>query len=183
MEALYLIAILPPSGLSSEIHEIRKACSQSHQVYSALKPPVHITLIPPFRLNEDLQTKLVLQIEAAANFNPYTQQLKDFDSFPYIAVYIHALPHPELKRLYQNLRKKLAPFLRETKPSLKPHITIAYRDIKETYPAIMADYEHRKFRAEFPVNHFSLLKHDGQRWNVFRNFEARPDDEQLKIFH
>ena len=90
MESLFFVAILPPPEISAGIDEIRKQCSINYQVYSALKPPVHITLIPPFKLNVTLENKLITSLQYCRNFRPFEQELRDFDGFPPKVIFIRA---------------------------------------------------------------------------------------------
>lgn len=182
MESLYFIAILPPANVSLSIDDIRKQCSWDYQVYSALKPPVHITLAPPFKLHTGMEPKLIASLETARNFTAFNQELKNFDSFPPHTVYINAVKNIGIVTLYQLVKSVLKPFTKDTKGSIKPHITIAYRDINDVYPKIIEEYKKRTFRAQFMVNKFSLLKHDGKQWNIIKDYESRPEEQQLKMY-
>lgn len=182
MDHLYFIAILPDQGTSAAIDAIRKECANDHGVYAALKPPVHITLAPPFKLPAGLETKLTESLRPACNFTPFLQYLENFEGFPEHTVYIHAKKSPELSSLYRTLKSLLKPYGSEPKGTLTPHITIAYRDAKEAYPAIMKEYQRRIFKAAFPVNHFTLLKHNGKQWESYKHYYARPGKEQLSFF-
>ena len=56
----------------------------------------------------------------------------------------------------------------------RPHVTIAYRDIPpEVFPAMWEEFKNRKFNRSFKVESFSLLKHDGKQWNLFREFHLK----------
>ncbi|SMC60371.1 2'-5' RNA ligase family protein [Pedobacter africanus] len=181
MESLYFVAILPPQEISAEIDEIRKQCSIDHKVYTALKPPVHITLAPPFKLNSQFEPKLFNSLELARNFPSFNQELKNFDGFPSHTVYINALKNPFISALFKTIKNALKPYSIDNKGSITPHVTIAYRDLSDAYPQIMEEYKRRKYKAEFTVNKFSLLKHDGKNWNLLREFESRPQREQFTI--
>lgn len=184
MEDLYFIAVLPPPNLGNEIDEIRKACAVEHQVSSALKPPVHITLIPPFKLNSIQEQKLVKSLRSACSFQPFVQKLKDFDGFPEHTVYIKAIRNDGILAVHKKIKTVLKPFggLIKGGSLTSPHITIAYRDAKEAYPQIIEQYRRRHFNAEFIVDHFTLLKHDGKRWNIHSEYTANADEGQLEIF-
>lgn len=182
MESLFFVAILPPQEISAVIDEIRKQCSIDYQVYSALKPPVHITLIPPFKLNVALENKLVTSLQYCRNFRSFEQELCDYDGFPPKVIFIRANKNPGITALHKNITTKIKPYLRESPGSINPHITIAYRDVGEdVYEKIMHAYGKKRFRANFNVNKFTLLKHDGKKWNLFKEFESKPQEEQYKM--
>lgn len=182
MQDLFFVAILPPSAISNDIDEIRKQCSAEHQVYSALKPPVHITLIPPFKLDPILKNKLISGLEHCKNFHPFVQELRNYDGFPPKVVYINAVKNPGITGLHKILRENLKILIKESPGSIHPHITIAYRDVTETaYDQIMKVYSKRSFHALFTVDKFALLKHDGKKWNLFKEFESSPQERQYTM--
>ncbi|AOM77973.1 2'-5' RNA ligase family protein [Pedobacter steynii] len=181
MEDLYFIAIIPPVGLRERIDEIRKEVSLDHGVYSALKPPVHITLAAPFKLKPAMEQQLIQKLKSLCNFDPFIQKLEDFDGFPEHTVFIKALKNTGISALYKNLKAALKPYTEGSKNPINPHITIAYRDAKEAYPKIMEQYQNRRFREEFLTDHFTLLKHDGKRWNIHSEYYAQPAASQLEM--
>ncbi|TKC07247.1 2'-5' RNA ligase family protein [Pedobacter frigoris] len=182
MESLFFVAILPPVALSSEIDEIRKQCSIEYQVYSALKPPVHITLIPPFKLDSVFEARLITDLEHCRNFQSFEQELNDFDGFPPGVVFIVADKNPGITYLHKILRVKLKKYLKTSSGSITPHITIAYRDVlQDVYERIIEVYSRRSFRASFNVDKFVLLKHNGKKWNLVKEFESRPQEQQYTM--
>jgi len=182
MQELFFIAILPPLAISNDIDEIRKQCSAQYQVYSALKPPVHITLIPPFKLEPRQKNRLISSLEHCRHFHPFVQELRNYDGFPLKVVYINAVKNPGIIALHKMLRENLKIFLKENSSSINPHITIAYRDVTETiFDQIMKVYSKRRFHALFTVDKFTLLKHDGKKWNILKEFESRPEKEQYTM--
>lgn len=182
MKHNYLIAILPPPELSMQIDEIRKACSEKYKVYKALRPPVHITLLFLRNLDDVFELQLINGLEAARNFKPFLQKLENYDAFlGNEVVFIKALVNPEITTLYRNIKKVIGDLSKEPKSQISPHITIAYRDLKDQFPQIYAEYKNKSFEASFQVDHFTLLKHDRIRWNMIKNYKAKPGDQQLEL--
>ena len=177
MTSLYFIAILPPEELSEQIDDIRKECAERFQVKAGLKPPVHITLYRPFHLEQELENHLIKSLSTVTySHSPFEQQLENFDSFNAHTLYIRAIKNPKLAALQKNitsviLRHKLD--VREVKGNtlFTPHVTIAYRDIPpETFPLIWETFKDKKFKRSFMTERFALLKHDGKKWNVLKNY-------------
>lgn len=181
MEDLYMVGILPPGGLRERIEEIRKEVSLEHSVYSALKPPVHIPLVAPFKLKAAMEQQLVQKLKSVCHFDPFVQKLEDFDGFPEHTVFIKVLKNTGISTLYKNLKAALKPYAEGSKNPFYPHITIAYRDAKEAYPQIMEQHQNRRFGEEFLTDHFTLLKHDGKRWNIHSEYYAQPKTTQLEM--
>ncbi|HXH98820.1 MAG TPA: 2'-5' RNA ligase family protein [Sphingobacteriaceae bacterium] len=177
MKSLYLLALLPPPDLSSQINEIRKECSEKFKVYKALKHPVHITLYRPISMEETFEKKFIqLMKSVGRTVKPFTQELENFHEFNSQVICIRALKSAELNDLRQSIvsvfrKHRIDP--KETKGSLAfiPHITIAYRDVlPEVFPLIWEEYKDQKFKKKFLAERFSLLKHDLKQWNVLEEF-------------
>lgn len=182
MKYNYLIAILPPQELSLLIDELRKECSKKFRVFKALRPPVHITLLFLPNIDDASETQLINSLEAARNFKPFTQELKNYDVFTdNEVVFIKALVNKEITSLYRNIKKIVGAALKDPKSQISPHITIAYRDLKDKFPAIHDHYKNERFEASFQVDHFTLLKHDRIQWNILKHYKSRPGDEQLGL--
>lgn len=183
MKQHYLIAILPPKELSTEIDQIRKECSKRFQVFKALRPPVHITLKFIPNLEDSYEDRLINSLNQARNFKPFIQELRNFSGFENAkAVYVRAVKNKQIDDLYQNIKILTKDYSNDPYPSLNPHLTIAYRDLNESlYLKIMAYYQNKAFKATFEIDHFSLLKHDRIKWNVIKQYYSRPDSEQLEI--
>jgi len=182
MKHNYLIAILPPPDLSLLIDDIRKACSEKFKVYKALRPPVHITILFLQNLDDAFEPQLISSLEAARNFKPFTQKLENYDAFAdNKVVFIKATINKGITTLYRNIKKIIGDAAKEPRSQITPHITIAYRDLKDQFPQIFAEYQNKSFEASFRVDHFTLLKHDRIRWNILKDYQAKPGDQQLKF--
>lgn len=180
MKNLYLTAILPPDDLTTEIDGIRKSCATRFKVSAALKPPVHITLFRPIKLDKDLEGELVAVLENIKKSNqPFTVELKDFDIFRKHVVFINVLKSLELWKLADQVKDeyyehKLAMKDPNDHKDFHPHITIAFRDIPpQIFPELWAFYKDSRYTASFSVNSFSLLKHDGSKWLPYKNFDLK----------
>lgn len=181
MESLFFVALLPPASISTDIDQIRKQCSLDYKVYAALKPPVHITLIPPFKIDPTLEGKLISDLECCRNFSAFEQELHNYDGFPKKVIYIKAIKNVGITQLYKILKTTVKPYISDL-GSIVPHITIAYRDVDEhAYEKIIEAYNKKRFQASFSVHKFTLLKHDGKKWNLFKEFESRPSGKQFSM--
>ena len=184
MKQLYFIALLPPADLREEIHEIRMECSGKFGVYKALRPPVHITLYPPFRFEESYEKKLVQVIrQRTRDLASFPQVIENFGHFRKEVVFIKALTSPGLIKLQQTITgvfQTKGPD-RFQSSEYHPHLTVAYRDVSpEKFKQIWAEYKDRQFSASFRAEGFSLLKHDKTSWNIIADFSltatARKDN-------
>ena len=149
----------------------------------ALNSPPHITLIPPFRLNQSKQQSLIAVLdEFARSWPPIDLELNGFGHFSNRVIYVAV----KEQRLLLMLQIKLVEMLEaqigiggsETY-RFHPHLTIAFRDL--TPDAFHAAWQHfqgvdyqRKFVASPPV----LLRHTGLKWEVVH--PGLPLDESME---
>jgi len=175
MKVLYFIALLPPADLREEIHRIRLECSEKFGVKKALKPPVHITLYPPFRFEESYERQLTHILRRQTNdLHSFTQVLEGFGHFRKEVVFINALRSDALMSLQQAIREVFNKDEEERQgpAEFHPHLTIAYRDLTPAkFDSIWKEFGRRTYRAEFQANRFTLLKHDNVKWNPVKHFK------------
>lgn len=176
MRNLYLIATVPPEDISEEIDNIRKEFSRNYKCYAALKPPVHLTLREPFKLEIQEEAKLLRTLKGLSLRNqPFTQTLQNFDKFHKDVIYIKVEKVPLLNQLkidIKNLIKTHFPLTEKEKHTFKPHITIAYKDIpKDSFDIAFGEYQKITYSKQFVCNHFVLFKHDGKQWNKFADYK------------
>ena len=173
---LYFFAILPANDISEKLDAIRLEVSQKYRCYAALKPPVHITLYPPFR-DSGLEKRFSLMQSWIQRQPVFDIELKGFNFFKnpeHPVVYADVIKNKQLMQLQSGLKKHIRRFVPAPRESysFKPHITIAYRDIKsEIFPDIINDFNKRTFKASFTADTVYLLKHDGKKWNILFGFK------------
>ncbi|WP_276346409.1 2'-5' RNA ligase family protein [Daejeonella sp. JGW-45] len=190
MQSLYLIAVLPPEDLSNQIHEIRVHCAEKFGVQKALKPPVHITLYPPFKMEETFEARMFRLLQSAGSgLHPFKQELENFEAFDMHAVVIRALKNAEIMKLQRAVASVFRRHEIDKKPAgakrlpFRPHLTIAYRDIlPEVFPMIWEEYKDARFKRSFMLDHFSLLKHDGKQWRRISDFKLSMMMRQAELF-
>lgn len=186
--SLYLTAILPPPELSEQIDDIRKELSERYKIYAALKPPVHITLYRPINIKDDFENTLIKLLKPVCySHTPFTQDLLNFESFNIQTLFISAVKNPLLGSLQKDIasvfnKNKIDPKEVKGNTTFHPHITIAYRDIPpDVFPKIWQELKNRKFKRSFLIDRFTLLKHNGKQWQVFKEF-ALQKPQSLELF-
>ncbi len=183
---------MPPPELSAIIHNERLIFSKNFNTLEALKPPVHITLFPPFKIISSHAKEFernILNIQDWAEheiaFNIHLNNYNYFDNRNKPVLFIEVVRNEQLLKLHKGFRKELKKYLvlKEQKSQFKPHITIGYRDISpEVFPAIKAAYSQRGFNASFNCNAFHLWKHNGQHWTIVVQYLLKGINNQLSLF-
>jgi 2'-5' RNA ligase len=175
---LYFIAIVAPEAINRQVLEWKHYMLQEFKCKVALKSPAHITLIPPFDMPGAMHNELeevLLQFAAEQPFFPI--QLKNFAAFKPRVLYVHVEPNTHLSDLQARLEAFLLktdfPVKKEERP-FHPHITIANRDLqKNDFPLAWQYFQQVSYEVSFVANAISLLKHNGQLWEVVNSFPLR----------
>jgi 2'-5' RNA ligase len=174
---LYFIAIIPPSPILEDALKLKHYFKDYYHSKASLNSPPHITLHMPFQWKEEKETLLIKALE---DFNPdvasFNIKLSGFGSFPPRVIFIDVEKSEMLLQLHtalhQYFKKSLNIFNANYKDKpFHPHITLAFRDLKKTfYAQAWEEFTHKKYSAEFMVNKFTLLKHNGKIWEAFKEF-------------
>lgn len=189
---MYMFAFMPPETKALEIHNHRLGFAEDYSFTRALKPPVHITLLDPFFVDNDIaplfEDKMYSLLDWAEQQSNFPIELQDFGFFENPqspVVYINVRKNIKLNALrnsFLNQMRKHYGFV-IPKNTYKPHITIGSRDVTpEAFPWIKADYSKRSFKDSFDCNAFYLWKHNGHNWEVIQEFALKGMSEQLVLF-
>lgn len=175
-EKLYFIALIPPEPVAKEVTRIKQDFADHYKSRRALNSPPHITLIPPFRWNENEEMSLH---DSLSNFtwrgDFFTIALDGFNSFPPRVIFIRIVENEELDLLEQELRtycERIGGFPEKTSNrEYHPHMTVAFKDLRRAeFHRAWEVYNQKDFVESFEADSFYLLKHNGRKWEINRQF-------------
>ena len=104
-------------------------------------------------------------------------EMDGFGAFEPKVIYINVSKDQSLESLHKVLRdfmmrKMSIHNANYKKRPFKPHLTIAFRDLKKSqFPKAWEFYKHRSFKSACEIDGISLLKHDGKQWQSEREFK------------
>jgi 2'-5' RNA ligase len=176
--ALYFIALLPPPEIQEQLQSFKEHFYTAYQSKGALNSPPHITLHMPFQWKEAKENKLVESLKRFAKGNTsFEVQLQDFGCFAPRVIFSQVNESEPLRVLQQQLHRfvkiELNLFNAQYRDQrFHPHITLVFRDLKkDRFALAWQEFSERKYEADFKVNSFTLLKHNGKIWNSYTNFD------------
>lgn len=173
---LYLIAIIPPEDIRTEIQHFKEEMRDRFGAEHALKLPAHITLLSPFKIKEEREFQLLQTLEVfASTRKPFHLRLSGFGDFAPRVLFVKVVENESVTDLQRDINKNLSviPDIPEEK-NFHPHVTIATRDLQEAlFPAARKFLSSRDYETRFEVNEFSLMKHNGREWEIFMDFEFK----------
>lgn len=174
MNSLYFIAINTPDEVSQEVRSVQQEFADQYGAKRQLRTPVHVTLIPPFRADDDLLSDIHASLkEFCLSQSGFTISLNGFGAFGNRTIFIDVIRTDELQNLFDQLHSWLERdinFVPPIKhPRFNPHVTVANRDLSpEQFDKAWPIYEQRSFISSFYADKVTLLRHDGKHWEVFK---------------
>jgi 2'-5' RNA ligase len=172
MAEMYFIAFVLPKEINNEILKWKLFMKDRFKCSVALRSPAHITLVPPFWMNDDLENKLEHEISQFSQRQvSFEINLENFATFKPRVIYADVISTPHLQTLHDQLHEyllaeSLFPIKKEER-SFHPHVTIATRDLhKKAFYQAWEIFKNENYKALCRVNGISLLRHNQKNWDV-----------------
>lgn len=171
---MYFLAIVLPSNLNEKVAHWKHYMLQHYQCKVALKSPAHITLLPPFWMEEDKENEFSKDVAAiAGELHPFTLRTNNFSAFKPRTIFIDLQPNEELNKAKKKVDgffepKQNYPVKIDRRP-FHPHITIATRDLfKKSFYEAWPLFEKETFQEEWLADSISILRHNKKNWEVLQ---------------
>lgn len=168
---LYFLAIIPPEEICDKVTAIKKEFAENYRSSKALRIIPHITLIPPFHMNEDRESEVFKTLhEFCTPLHPFEIILNGFGCFKNRnkVVFIDVEGNQNLNTIQSELFSAITALqiiLPEPPDDYHHHMTVAYRDLNEdAFHSAWPLFEKRKFSERFIAEGIYFLKHDTQKW-------------------
>lgn len=169
---MYFIALVLPSYLNEKVLKYKQMMLDKYNCNVGLKSPAHITLVPPFWMEDEKEQQLFSDIDSlSVHLNSFSISTKNFSAFKPKTIFIAVAPNEQLNEAkkatdevfknnsFYNMKIDTRPF--------HPHITIATRDLfKKSFFEIWPWFAERKFEEEWICEGISILRHNKKNWDV-----------------
>lgn len=169
---LYFIAIILPQYLDDKILAYKNFMLEKFNCKVGLKSPAHITIVPPFRMDQNKEADLLKAVKnITINFSSFSIATKNFSAFAPKTIFIDVEPNENLnhlKNLSGNYFSQHPEYLIQLdQRPFHPHITIATRDIdKKDFKEARSFFINKIFKEEWLATGLSVLKHNQKKWDV-----------------
>ncbi len=174
---LYFIAIIPPDPVYQEIWAMKKDFEENYKSKAALNSPPHVTLHMPFKITSKKEDILVdLLRKVAQKTHTFQLTLDGFGHFNEKVIYIAITKSDPLTTMYKSIanlmKKEFLVFNSDYKNrGYHPHITVAFRNLNKTnFKIAWPIYNSKKYDRTFEATQLTLLKHNGKKWESFKQF-------------
>jgi 2'-5' RNA ligase len=169
---MYFIALVLPPHLNEKVLKYKQIMLDKYNCKVGLKSPAHITLVPPFWIEDEKEQQLISDVNSLSkDLHPFNISTNNFSAFKPRTIFIAVAPNEKLNKV----KKATDDFFKnnsfynikiETRP-FHPHITIATRDLfKKSFYEICPWFEKKKFMEEWTAEGISILRHNKKNWDV-----------------
>ena len=172
----HFLGVLLPEELEAEIEEYRAYMRSAYNCKSGQRTPLHVTLVPPFRLPDefstrDIESAIQKRILPKADDFRFVSKVSGFGAFSERTLFASV----ELSPKWTYLRDKTVSALLEACPkctkkdarAFTPHITIANRDIPEGgVKKALSSLGEKELCADFPVNNITIFERKNSLWEI-----------------
>ena len=169
---MYFIAIVLPSHLNEKVWKYKQMMLEKYNCKVGLKSPAHITLVPPFWMEDEKEQQLIADIDSLSqHLYPFSISTNNFSAFKPRTIFIAVSENDQLKEVKKSTDEifksnSLYNIKIDSRP-FHPHITIATRDlVKKSFYEIWPWFEEKKFLEEWTAEGISILKHNKKNWDV-----------------
>lgn len=178
MKGLYYVALVAPESIERQVYPYKIYLAETCGTTSALKSPAHITLYPPFSLDDSGLPQLGQVLEQfAAACRPLAVRLDGFGCFAPRTLFIRVAPDPRLADMHYLLQQCMVragmpgPESQKDILPFHPHITVGNRDFSAgSFGRAWQQFREKVYQAAFTAASVCLLKHNGKAWDVYQEF-------------
>jgi 2'-5' RNA ligase len=169
-KAIYMIAIIPPEPIYSEVKEFQQHFADHYRSGEALRRPAHITLINPFTLSSDEEEKLKkFVLSFTKSQTPFELAFDGFDKFSNTTIFVAPIKNEHLQKLHKSLStsfyKQFPTVERGPSYGFHPHMTIGFKDLKPDMHALAwRKFSDTLYRRRFILDSIYLMRHNGKEW-------------------
>ncbi len=177
----YFLAIVPEGAIQDSCTEIKNDIRDQFNVKYALKSPAHVTLKMPFSYNEAKEKRLIHDLRKfLIQFESFPISIRGVDTFGKRVIFWKIKADDRLTKLQAELKvfckRELTLVDELSDRNFHPHMTIAFKDLKEIhFDGILNLARKKSLNEELVVASVYLLKRIEGRWISFSKLDLRLD--------
>lgn len=170
----HFIGVLLPEDIAFTLEDCRRYMKQAYGCKSGHKTPIHITLVPPFCLQEEFSTKdLVTAIEKDVipqNLG-FSAHIENFDAFGDRTLFANVISNEKWTKLrdetVKSILKACPRCIKKQQHPFHPHGTIANRDIPlGIIDSALEVMNELNLVEDFPVDNITIFERKGFCWEA-----------------
>ena len=178
----HFIGVLLPEDITCRLEDCRRYMNEVYGCKSGHDTPIHVTLVPPFKLPEEYATAdLIRAIEkdVLPKRLGFTAHIDNFDAFGDRTLFANVIADDAWTKLRDETVKALLyacpRCTKKDKKPFQPHATVANRDIPVGIMTKALQVMNELNLAEdFPVDNITIFERKGGRWEAGATLDQIP---------
>ena len=170
----HFIGVLLPEDITLSLEECRRYMSRAYSCKSGHGTPIHVTLVPPFKLQDDCSTADLIRAVEKAEVRKhlgFTAHIDNFDAFGDRTLFANIIAHT----YWTNLRDEVVKAILNTFPCclkkdrkpFQPHATVANRDIPAgVMTQALQTMNELNIEEDFLVDSITIFERNGNKWEA-----------------
>ena len=170
----HFIGVLLPEDITLTLEDCRRYMNEVYGCKSGHGTPIHVTLVPPFRLQEEYSTAdliSAIEKEVLPKGLGFTAHIDNFDAFGDRTLFANVVASDAWTKLrdktIQAILNTCPGCTKKDKKPFQPHATVANRDIPVGIMTKALQVMNELNLAEdFPVDNITIFERKGNRWEA-----------------
>lgn len=177
----HFVGVLVPDDITLTLEDCRRYMNEKYGCKSGFATPIHVTLVPPFRLpqeysTKDLENAIISEILPYSSELKFTAHIQNFSAFGDRTIFAKVLKDEK----WTNLRDKVfnavikaAPFCtKKDQRPFTPHLTVANRDIPAGVSTdALKVMNELNLIEDFEVNNITIFERQNGKWISAKTLE------------
>lgn len=172
-QKLYFIALVPENPVQEEIMKFKEDARKMFDSSRSLNSPAHITIIPPFNLDSNLEARLAADIGSSmGKVGDFYIEINGFGHFGQKVIFVDVADNQFITDINKRLKKGLASYLSAEQNhdnKFHPHITVAFKDLRpEVFIMAWKYFSAIDYQRVIKIDSVVLLRHENRIWKPVR---------------
>lgn len=190
----HFIGVLLPDDITSTLEDCRRYMSHTYGCKSGYRTPIHVTLVPPFKLQEeygtqDLENAIFSAIESGSitralatdSGEKFLAHIEGFDAFGDRTIFAKVLADPRWTSLrdltFDAVLKSCPGCTKKDARPFQPHATVANRDIPSGVSSdALKVLGEINLNEDFHVDNITIFERKGSAWEIASTIELGGKD-------
>lgn len=172
LEQTHFIGVVLPEDITLTLEDCRRYMREAYGCKSGHATPIHVTLVPPFRLPQEYSTKNLIRAiesEVLPKGLGFTAHIDNFDAFGDRTLFAKVASDEKWLTLrnavYSAIIKAAPSCIRKNEKPFCPHISVSNRDIPQ---GVMTDalqvMNELNLKEDFPADNITIFERHGGKW-------------------
>lgn len=168
----HFIGVLLPEDITLTLEDCRRYMREAYGCKSGHATPIHVTLVPPFRLPEEYSTEdlaRAIENEVLPKGLGFTGHIDNFDAFGDRTLFAKVVPDKKWVALrdavYGAVLKASLGCTKKNARPFQPHISCSNRDIPAGFMTdALQVMNELNLVEDFPVDNVTIFERQGGKW-------------------